>query len=493
MKTTSISRRLHYAALVMLAATPFALLSSKDEHTLPKVKFDRSAIAEEFRATTFAPVVAKVSPSVVNIHTTKAIRSSHDLAPLLQDPAFRQFFFGGREPELREREEQNLGSGVIATEDGYILTNNHVVEGAAEIKVSLADNRTVYNAKLVGTDPQTDIALLKVDAKDLPSITIADSEQTRVGDVVLAIGNPFGIGQTVTSGIISAKGRSGIGIVDYEDFIQTDASINPGNSGGALVDASGRLVGICTAILSRTGGNHGVGFAVPSNLARFVMERLVADGKVTRGHLGVVLQSLTPELTKEFGLPENAGALVGDVTPGSAAEKAGIRPGDVFTAFDGKKVMDNRHLRLLVGQAQQGSPITAIVLRDGEEKTLTVRLAAQADGGLSRNRAFTPEPGLSPKEGHPLRGLAIDNIESKHRQLYGIPSSIQQGVVVVEVASGSTAAMAGVKPGDVILEINREAIATAEEAIRLSQGIEGNKVLMRLWSSGSSRYVVLGQ
>src|SRR2546425_736164 len=240
------------------------------------------------------------------------------MSPLFDDPFFRQFFGpSGHENVPRERREQALGSGVIISEDGYILTNNHVVDGADEIKVVLADDKKEFDAKVIGTDPQTDIAVIKVEGKNLHAITITDSDKLEVGDVVLAIGNPFGVGQTVTAGIVSAKGRGGMGIVDYEDFIQTDASINPGNSGGALVDAEGRLIGINTAILSRSGGNQGIGFAVPINLARYVMERIVANGKVIRGYLGATIQPQTPDQAKDIKLPEKTGALVDVVTHGS--------------------------------------------------------------------------------------------------------------------------------------------------------------------------------
>jgi len=254
----------------------------------PRLKTDNSLLPADARpALTFKPIVKKVTPSVVNIYSAKTVRQTPAFAPFFDDPFFRQFFGVPFENIPSERRERSLGSGVIVTEDGYILTNNHVVDGADEIKVALADNKTAYDAKVIGTDPQTDIAVIKIEGKNLPAITITDSDQLEVGDIVLAIGNPFGVGQTVTMGIVSAKGRAGMGIVDYEDFIQTDASINPGNSGGALVDAAGRLVGINQSIISRSGGNQGIGFSVPINLARYVMERLIADGKVTRGYLGV--------------------------------------------------------------------------------------------------------------------------------------------------------------------------------------------------------------
>jgi serine protease Do len=292
----------------------------------------------------------------------------------------------------RERREQSLGSGVIASQEGYILTNNHVVQGADEIKVALPDGRTVLDAKIVGTDPPTDVAVIKVEGQKLLAVNLGNSDQLEVGDVVLAIGDPFGVGQTVTMGIVSAKDRSGVGIVDYEDFIQTDASINPGNSGGALVDIDGRMVGINTAILSRTGGNQGIGFAVPVNLARYVMERIILEGKVRRGYLGVKVQALTPELAKQLNLSGQTGALVGEVTPNSPAEKAGLKPGDVVIEFDGKAVSDSRHLRLMVAEKAPGSKVSVKVLRDGKQHTFTVEL-----GELPSEEMFQPDnPSYAP-------------------------------------------------------------------------------------------------
>src|SRR6266540_5522416 len=292
----------------------------------------------------FSPVVKKVAPSVVNVFTTKTVRNPWpEVTPFFDDPFFRRFFgqpFGDNEGRRQPRtfKERSLGSGVIVTRDGYLLTNNHVVDGADEIKAARDKDKKQFTARVVGRDPKTDIAVLKIDAKDLPFITFADSDKLEVGDVVLALGNPFGIGQTVTMGIVSATGRGGMNIEDYEDFIQTDAAINPGNSGGALVDAEGRLIGINTAILSRTGGNQGIGFAIPVNLARDVMNSLVTDGKVTRGYFGVMIQDLTPALARKLDLKQRNGALVGDVVPKSPADKAGIQSGDVVTELDGKPV-----------------------------------------------------------------------------------------------------------------------------------------------------------
>jgi Do/DeqQ family serine protease len=311
--------------------------------------------------------VKKVSPSVVNIYTSKTLRI---------DPALREYLreMYGFDRVPSERRQQSLGSGVIVSQDGYILTNNHVVEGADEVKVALADETTIYEAKVIGTDPQTDVAVVKVPAENLPAIIFADSGKIEVGDVTMAIGDPFGVGQTVTKGIVSAKDRGGIGLTNYEDFIQTDASINPGNSGGALVDAEGRLLGINTAILSRTGGNQGIGFAVPVNLARYVMERIVVDGKVTHGYLGVKIQPITPEAAKQSNLPQRKGALIAEVSPGSPGEQSGLKAGDIVTEFDGKPVTDSRRLQLMVAEKPPGSEVKMKVIRGGQEQTLTAKL-----------------------------------------------------------------------------------------------------------------------
>jgi serine protease Do len=385
----------------------------------------------------------------------------------------------------RERREQSLGSGVIVTEDGYILTNNHVVDGADEIKVALADEKTVLNAKVVGKDPQTDIAVLKVENGKLPAITLGDSDKVEVGDLVLAIGNPFGVGQTVTAGIVSAKGRGGMGIVDYEDFIQTDASINPGNSGGALVDAEGRLVGINTAILSRSGGNQGVGFAVPINLARYVMDRLIVDGKVTRGYLGVLIQPVTDALAKEFKLKDAQGALVGEVTAKSPAAEAGLKEGDVIIEFNGKKVTDSRHLRLMVAQTAPGSKVTLKIVRDGKEQTLSAKLGELPTEGLARTGGWN----LPGRRGDALRGVDLGNPDARTRRQFELPLDVQ-GAVVLSVAPDSPAA--GVlQPGDVIVEINRQRVTNADEAFEAAQKARGQRLLLRVWRDGGMRFVVI--
>jgi serine protease Do len=462
----------------------------------PELKVQENSINREARFTTsFAPIIKKVAPSVVNIYSTKIVKEGPRMAPLFDDPFFRRFFGddfddGRRDSRRpRAREEQSLGSGVIISEDGYILTNNHVVDGADEIKVVLADDRKEFEAKVVGTDPQTDVAVVKVEGKDLPAITIADSDKLEVGDVVLAIGNPFGVGQTVTMGIVSATGR-GVGILGregYEDFIQTDASINPGNSGGALVDSEGRLVGINTAILSRTGGNQGVGFAVPVNLARYVMERIIKDGKVVRAYLGVWMQPITPELAKEFGLPaDTSGVLVSQVIPDSPAAKAGLKDGDAIIELDGKKVTDSRHLRLMVAQMAPKTKVTMKVIRDGKEKVFTITLDEKADD----------QSGSGPKKysrtesvGDTLDGVEVADLDSRWRRQFDIPSNVR-GAVVTNVDPDSACGREGVQPGDVILEINRKPVRNADDAVELSKDLKG-RVLMRVWSNGGSRYVVV--
>lgn len=456
----------------------------------PKLKVDNAPLGADTRgATSFSPIVKKVAPSVVNIYSTKTVRQNPGLAPFFDDPFFRQFFGIPFESIPRERRERSLGSGVIVTEDGYILTNAHVVDGADEIKVALADDKTVYEAKVVGTDPQTDVAVIKMEGRKFPAITVTDSDLVEVGDVVLAIGNPFGVGQTVTMGIVSAKGRAGMGIVDYEDFIQTDASINPGNSGGALVDAAGRLVGINQSIISRSGGNQGIGFSIPINLARYVMERLITDGKVTRGYLGVLVQPVTPELAKEFNLPDSSGALIGEVTKDSPAEDAGLKEGDVIIQFNGKKVTDSRHLRLMASQTAPGSRVPVKIVRDGKEQQVTVKLGELPEGGLAKADS---RPGGLRRSQEPdvLDGVTVDDLDSRTRRQFNLPGQLQ-GAVVVEVDPASAAAAAGLRVGDVILEINRQRVTSAEEAVRLSERVKGNRVLLRVWSQGGSRFLVV--
>ncbi len=434
------------------------------------------------------PVVERVVPAVVNISSEKIVRSpdTGPAAPFFFDPFFREFF-GDESPwryhQPRERREQSLGSGVILTADGYLLTNNHVVEAASEIRVSLADKREL-KAKVVGADPRTDIAVLKVEEKNLPVLPIADSSQVKAGQFVLAVGNPFGLNQTVTMGIVSAIGRGNLSIVDYEDFIQTDAPINPGNSGGALVDIRGALIGINTAILSRSGGNQGIGFAVPINMARDVMERLIKDGKVIRGWLGVFIQPVTPAIARAMGLEKPRGALVGDVSPGSPAEKAGLRRGDIVLSFNGQAIEETRELSLKVAMQAPGSSARLGVHRDGREIEVTVVLGEQPSEG----RASLP--GREAEAEPVLEGVAVTDLTGQLRRQLGLPPGVA-GVAVSAVRPGTPAAEAGLRRGDVIQEVNRRAVTSVAEYERAIRQAGREPVLLLIHREGNTMFLVV--
>jgi serine protease Do len=343
----------------------------------------------------------------------------------------------------------------------------------------------------VGRDPQTDIAVVKVDSKDLPAIKFAESAKAEVGDRVLAIGNPFGIGETVTTGIVSAKGRRpNLGLA-YEDFIQTDAAINPGNSGGALVDIDGRLIGLNTAILSRSGGFQGVGLAVPSDLVRNVVDNLVQNGKVVRGFIGVKIQDVTPDLAESFGLKDHAGALVADVTPGSPAAKAGLKDGDVITEVEGNAIADSGQLRMAVSQTAPGTKLALSVLRDGKTENLTVTTATAPNQRRSRGNE---SPGIAGNEDDTgvLNGVSVSDLDPATRQQYNVPAGIH-GALITEVAPDSASARAGLQPGDVILEINHKPVTSADEAIKLSEDSSNKKTLLRLWSRGGTIFAVVDE
>ena len=441
----------------------------------------------------FAPIVKKVAPGVVKIVVMSKAAPNATVPEGFgfNDPFWRHFFgdqFGQQTPNRRFRipRQQGLGSGVIVTKDGYILTNNHVVDNADDVKVTLQDGRE-FTAKIVGRDPKSDIAVVKIDATGLPVVPMADSDKVEVGDVVLAVGNPFGVGQTVTTGIVSATGRGNLGIEDYEDFIQTDAAINPGNSGGALVDAEGRLIGINTAIFSRTGGNQGIGFVIPSDLARNVMDSLIKYGSVTRGYLGVMIQDVTPALAKEFQLKEGTGALVGDVVPKGPADKAGLKDGDVVLDFNGKKVKDSRHLRLTVGETKPGTTVPVKILRDGTAKTLEVTVQQ-----LPGSEKLAQNNGPASNDTGTLNGVTVSDLDQQARAELKIPEHVK-GAVITEVQPDSPAAEARLKPGDVVEEIDHHPVKNAEDAVRLTEHPKDKVTLLRIWSNGGSHYVVVDE
>jgi serine protease Do len=437
-------------------------------------------------ATSFAPIVKKVVPSVVKVEVSIPGKETEMALP--DDPMLRQFFgnpmFGGHQ-RMMSPAEHGVGSGVIVTKDGYILTNNHVVDGADEVKVTLTDGR-VLKAKVIAKDPKTDLAVIKIDAHDLPAISFADSSQCEVGDVVLAVGNPFAIGQSVTMGIISATGRASMGL-DYEDFIQTDAAINPGNSGGALVDAEGRLIGINTAIYSRSGGNQGVGFAIPTDLAKGVMVSLIEHGKVTRGYLGVRIQDVTPLLGKEFNLKDDHGALVGEIEPNGPADKAGLKSGDVIVEFNGHKVTDARHLKLEVAEAAPGDRVSVEILRDGANKNLEVKVKELPGTEEVADNSTGNSDGTDT-----LQGVGVGDIDVQARQQLGIPDNVK-GAVVTEVAPNSASAEAGLKPGNVITEINHHSVSSANDAVRLTEHAKDKTTLLHVWSKDGSHYLVVDE
>lgn len=455
-----------------------------------KLKLEDSAPNRADKLTSsFGPVVRKVVPAVVQVTVSKQLKNVQWAPEGMPEDPF-QWFFGNRRGGMRQQpmpapRQQGVGSGVIVSPDGYIVTNNHVVDGADEVQVKLQDERE-FKAKVIGRDPKTDIAVIKIPAKNLPCVELADSDRVEVGDVVLAIGDPFGIGQTVTMGIVSATGRGNLGL-DYEDFIQTDAAINPGNSGGALVDSEGRLIGINTAILSRTGANNGIGFAVPVNLAKYVMEDLVKDGRVERGFLGVSIQNVTPAMAKKFDLKEDQGALVADVNPDSPAAKADLRVGDVVVRYNGQEVRDSRHFKLMVAKTKPGTQVPLEVIRDGESTTLHATVKE-----LAEPKELASNSGNSPSDTEALKGVAVSDLDARTRQQLELPKSVQ-GAVISQIAPGSAAENAGLQPGDVITEINRHSVKSAEDAVRLTENPKDKVTLLRIWRDGSSRFVVVDE
>jgi len=442
--------------------------------------------------TSFAPIVEKVAPSVVTVFTTQTVSRTQVPFPF-SDDTLRQLF-GGQLPQRQGKQTlQGLGSGVIVSPDGYILTANHVVSGAEEIMIGLGTELRKYKAKKIGTDPGTDVALLKIDEKNLPGITFADSDKARAGDIVLAVGNPFGLRQTVTMGIISAVGRGGVGIVDYENFIQTDAAINMGNSGGALVDIKGELLGINTAIFSRSGGNQGVGFAIPANLARDVMQSLREKGRVVRGYIGASVQTLTPELAEAMKLKgQPTGALVGEVAPKTPSEKAGMKTGDVITAVNGKKISDARELRLLIGSMAPGSKAQIQVNREGQTKIFDVQLAEMPAGVTAEGGPeASPEESAQPEKTTVFGGVAVADITEDIRTALNLPKEVL-GAVIAEVDADSPAGKAGLREGDVIQEVNKQPVKNAKDLVGVSKKLKPNeKILIRVYSQGRSGYVAL--
>jgi|Deesub1362A_J573_1020465.scaffolds.fasta_scaffold00268_25 serine protease Do len=423
-------------------------------------------------------VVAAVRPAVVNISTTRKIRIRGLQGPFLDDPFFRRFFgddFYRWFDQPRERMTTSLGSGVIVDEKGYILTNNHVIKDADEINVTLYDERE-FKGEVIGTDPKTDLAVIKIDADNLPTIPWGDSDKLQVGETVLAIGSPYGLSQTVTSGIVSAKGRANVRIADYEDFIQTDAAINPGNSGGPLINIKGELVGINTAIFSTTGGYQGIGFAIPSNMAKTVLESLIKEGRVIRGWLGVTIQPVTKELAEQFKLKDEKGVLISDVLENSPAEKAGLKRGDIVIEYEGKEVEDPINLRNMVAGTPPGKKVKIKVIREGKEKTITVTIEELSE----------EEKGLLGAYDNVLRGVHVQDVTPELRRSLGIPRRLR-GVIVTDTEEGSP-----LRRGDLIMEINRQRITSVKDYDRVVSKIRrGSDVLLLIYRDGSVFYMTI--
>ena len=408
----------------------------------------------------FNQAISHASRCVVNISTKKRIKQN--IPATFMDPFFRQFFnmpYGRMMP--RERIQRALGSGVIISKEGYIVTNNHVVDGADEVKVTIPGHKKEYTAKIVGTDPKTDIAVIKIDAKNLPVIETGNSDKLKTGDLVFAIGNPFGVGESVSQGIISALGKDSVGINQYENFIQTDAAINPGNSGGALVDSRGVLIGINSAIITRSGANNGIGFAIPVNMVKRVATQLIEHGKVEYGYLGVSISNLTPDLLKIY--KHNYGALVLNVDKSTPAAKAGVKRGDLIIAVDGKRVDDASDLKNTIGAMRPGTKVTLTIERDGKTRDITVKLGKFPDNTL---KTFG-DKGV-------VEGLTLENLTPQIRKQMGIPDDIQ-GVMVTQVKEDSPAAKAGFMPGDIIIQIEDMTIKNVDDVAKAMKRYPGKK------------------
>ncbi len=463
-------------ALVVLVA----IAGCKGKSANPSLNF--APVPDTAPQNSYADLVSRVAPAVVTIRADKRVRTPR------QFPFFDDLFGNRGQQQPQESLQRALGSGVIVSADGYVLTNHHVIDGAQDIKVDLNDGRTL-EAKLIGTDAPSDIALLKVEATGLPTLTPGDSDKVRVGDVALAIGNPFGVGQTVTMGIISAKGRSGPGLGSgtFADFLQTDAPINQGNSGGALVNTVGELVGINSQILPGAGGgNIGIGFAIPSNMARSVMEQLVKDGKVRRGQLGITVSRVTSDIATSLGMSEAKGVIVNSVQTGSAAERAGIRRGDIITALNDATVSDTNAFRNRIASNAPGSQVTLTILRDNREQKITATLGEfNPDTARSENQN---ESGPNSGSGGGKLGIGVEPLTPELAQELNLQSGTQ-GVVVTSVDAAGPAGAAGIDRGDVIQEVNRQPVRSAEE-LRAAIDKNGDKpALLLINRRGETAYI----
>jgi serine protease Do len=477
------------AAVVTMAAWRAPLASSiLSASPTPSVATVATTVPSAVAGASYAPVVERVMPAVVTIRVEKRASMIPTDQQMPQMPEELRRFFGDQLPQTPRgqrqprRLERGLGSGVIASQDGYILTNNHVVEGVDSVKVELPDNRT-FTAKVVGTDPATDLAVVKIDAKNLPTLVFGDSDAVKVGDVALAIGNPLGVGETVTSGIISAKGRQTPDRSDsYQDFLQTDAAINHGNSGGALVNAGGQLIGINSQILSPSDGNIGLGFAIPSNMAKHVMDQLISGGTVRRAKLGVTVQHITADLASSLGLPSAQGALVSNVEEGSAAARAGLKQGDVITHYNGKEV-DNNQLRNAVASTTPGTTVPVQILRNGKSEMLQATV-----GELAARRDKSDAP--SGERGHGKFGISVQPLTPDLAEGVGVPRGTQ-GVIVADVDPSGIAAESGLQEGDVIEKVDGNVVKTGEDLRTSLDRKDGKPALLLVHRKDATIFLTL--
>ena len=450
-----------------------------------KTELDENILILQKASKAFTEIAKKAIPAVVFIKVEQKVKVETSPFPFDffdEDPFFRHFFgpFFPFPRKPREFKRRGLGSGFIISQNGYILTNNHVIQGADKITVKLHDGRE-FKARIIGTDPNTDVALIKIDANNLPVLPLGDSDKLEVGEWVMAIGNPFGLSYTLTVGVVSAKGRSNVGITDYEDFIQTDAAINPGNSGGPLINIRGEAVGINTAIFTKSGGYMGIGFAIPINMVKAIEKQLIEKGEVTRGYLGVMIQELTPDLRESFGLKENEGVLISDVIEGSPAEKAGLKRGDVVIEFNGKKVTDVSQFRNMVALTPPGTKSDIVVIRDGKKVRIKVVL-----GNLKKATLAA----VSKSELLRKLGFTVQNLTKDLAEQFGYTE--RKGVLISQVIPGSPAYQAGLEPGMLILEVNRIPVKNTRQffnAIKKSK--KSGKVLLLVYNGEYTRYVIL--
>jgi Do/DeqQ family serine protease len=450
-------------SLIVAALLLPAGCRKRDTYTLPPPPSASSnGVAPSVERNSYADLVSRVTPAVVTVQSERVARAPQQ-HPFMDDPFFRDFF-GQRAPQGQQQPrtqiQRGLGSGVIISQDGYIVTNHHVVDGAEEIKVELTDRRS-FKAKLVGSDPPSDLAVLKIEATDLPVLTLGDSDRVRVGDIVLAIGNPLGVGQTVTSGIISAKGRrTGLSDGSFEDFLQTDAAINQGNSGGALVSTNGELIGINSQILSPSGGSIGIGFSIPANMARTVVEQLISKGAVRRGQLGVGVQEVTADIAASIGLKEARGVIVGSVQEGSAAARAGLKQGDIITAINGNAINDPNTLRNTVAGTAPGTEVTLSVLREGREQEVRVALGELESSASPEDRREDSGGDESGERGK--LGVGVEPLTPELAGRLNLPESAA-GLIVTSVDPTGPAADAGLRQGDLIEQANRQPMRSIED------------------------------